>query len=218
LTDHDLVRAAGIVGLVGAVCGGVGDLFLTYNASVPGGVPTEWDSVRDLVRTIDHRNLMIGHYVGVLGMPLSVLGFYNVYKGCEPAGKAWSLPLILGAAWLYCVGNVYHGQLALLGAAEAGGADAATIARFYDGMWPLLGVQAAGLFLASVLFFVVIAFRPTRFPRWAAALTPLIVAGVLEGIAWVSPEPVRMAISVSVFHCTTFIIIAASTALTWRAP
>ncbi|MHC4830092.1 MAG: DUF6796 family protein, partial [Planctomycetota bacterium] len=199
---------------VGAALGVAGDLCLTYSSAVPGGVPYEWDSIVELVRSIPADRLRVGHYLGVLGIPLSIAGFFALYELVRPAGRRYALPLLLGPIYLYAVGCAYHGQPALLGEiAKHAGPDSVLEARSL--MWTELSVQTVGLVLLALWFPWVILTRPTRLPRWTAACSPAVVAGAWVLVAKLSPEPVRMAIEVATFNLTVLVILC-TVALTAR--
>ena len=225
LSDRTLVRAACIVGLFGALCGILGDYFLTFSSAVPGATPYIWEDVLALVRVIPHHNLAAGHYFGVFGMQLSIFGFWAVCQGMRPAGRIWWIPGLLVMLFIYFVGCGYHGQLALLGSSlqMTDGLGVATdpnaltmITEHHTLMWKQLTVVEVGIVLLSIWLPVVVLCRKTVFPKWFAICSPAPWMVVFALLSWLGPDPLRMFVELTVFNVVAFLLIAVATVLLWN--
>ena len=219
--DLPLIRAGYVAGLIGALCGAAGDLLLTYSRDVPGGVPYRWDDVQALVRTIAFETQSAGHFLGVLGLPLTLFGFRALCEGIRPAGRRWFLSGWIATVGVYVVGTVYHGQLALLGSAlrsldRLGASDPILVREHFVAMWGPLAVVGLGAGFLSLWFPAAVLLRPTTFPRWIALLTPGLVMGVIVGFAKLCPEPVRMFLELTVFNLAAIVLLGAAAAVSWN--
>lgn len=226
IEDRTIVRGALVLGLLGALCGILGDYFLTYTPAVPGGVPYEWESVQQLVLAIPHHRLSAGHFLGVFGMQLSVWGLWAVIQGARPAGRVWTLPALFVTVFIYFVGCAYHGQLALFGSslqmAERLGAlgdpaAALLIEEHHRLMWKQLVTVEVGIGLLSLWLPVVVLLRPTHYPKWFAVMSPLPLMGVFVGIVKLAaPEPIRMFVEMTVFNLVAFLLIGVAAPFLWN--
>jgi hypothetical protein len=215
-----LVRAGFVAGILGAACGIAGDALLTYSQEVPGGTPYRWEDVQALVRTIPFERQLAGHFLGVLGLPLSLLGFRALCDGIRPAGRAWWLSGWVTTVAVYVIGTVYHGQLALLGSAlraldRIGASDAQLVDQYFITMWGPIGAVGLGAGLLSLWFPAAVLLRPTVYPRWMAALSPGLLMGAIVGAAKLCPEPVRMFLELTVFNLAALILLVAAAAVSW---
>ncbi len=222
-SERTMLRIAGVVGVVGALLGCVGDIYLTY-VPVEGAMPNRWDDVLSLVSQIPPERLALGQYLGVFGIPFGMAGLWAIYRALRPAGPRWALPMIVLAFFGYCVGVSYHAQLAPLGsylqlAAESGAGPellAQHNASMHSYLWPnMLVVQ--GLFgMMTILYIVVVARGHTRLPRWMALVNPITLAIVCGGLAMLLPPLVELRINLMFFNLLSAIWFALATALQWN--
>lgn len=125
--------------------------------------------------------LVVGHYLGVLGIPLYVLGYRALGAGIADAAPGAARAIVVLGAVGSVVGAVVHGVTAVLAhvGARTGvpvSPDAlATLpeAVFLLPLWLLVGVALA---IGSVAFAVAVARGGTRFPRAVALANPLDIA------------------------------------------
>ncbi|MCC6850648.1 MAG: hypothetical protein IT294_19330 [Deltaproteobacteria bacterium] len=125
--------------------------------------------------------LLVGHYLGVFGIPLYGLGYRALGAGLVGASaRAARVVVVLGAVGSV-VGAVVHGLTGVL-AQVAVRTSAATApdallalpeAAFLLPLWLVVG---AALAVGSIAFAVTVARGGTRFPRPFALCNPLLVA------------------------------------------
>lgn len=219
-----MVRIAGIVGVIGALLGCVGDLYLTY-APVQGAMPNRWDDVLSLVSLIPPERLALGQYLGVFGIPFGMGGLWTIYRALRPAGAGWALPMIILAFFGYCVGVAYHAQLAPLGTFMqlAGASSAVTAAglaeykiNMHSYLWPNMIVVQALFALMTVLYVVVVARGRTRLPRWMALVNPITLAIACGGPAMLLPPLVELRVNLMFFNLLSAIWFALAAAAQWN--
>ena len=222
-SERMMLRFAGVVGVVGALLGCMGDLFLTY-APIEGAMPNRWDDVVSLVALVPPERLALGQYLGVFGIPFGMAGLWTIYRGVRPAGARWAVPLIVLAFLGYCVGVAYHAQLAPLGsfvqaaiANDIGATPemASGLRDMHAYLWPNM-IVVQGLFaMMTLLYVVVVAGGRTRFPRWMALLNPVTLAIACGGPAMLLPPLVELRVNLMFFNLISAIWFAMATAMQW---
>jgi hypothetical protein len=156
----------------GAVTASLGDLAMLWVAWAADG--------RLGIPAPPHGTLIVGHYAGILGIPLYALGYAALADGVRaaaPGAAAWIARLgCIGAI----VGAVVHGLTGVLtavalrtGAPTAPDALAAIPEREF--LLPLWGIAGGMVTIGSVMFATVVARGGTRFPRSMAVCNPLVV-------------------------------------------
>ena len=73
-------------------------------------------------------DLVLGHYLGVVFIPLNVLGLWHVYLALVPGGVRFATLFLGVGAFLAVVGAVFHGMVGLAITAVRSG-DAETIGQ-----------------------------------------------------------------------------------------
>jgi hypothetical protein len=116
--------------------------------------------------------------------PFWLLGLWPVYEALKPAGKwfAWPAALFLGYALTFF--PLFHGAYAFYAAgyqalaAVSGDAQSTLtemIERFLAVRGALYALIAVSATLGSLWFVVAVVFRRTRYARWMAVISPLLV-------------------------------------------
>ena len=134
--------------------------------------------------------LALGHFLGVLAIPLYALGYWHVGRVLAvlaPArGRAVCVLGALGAA----LGAVVHGMTALLVGLEAPGESADPTQVVLAGgslLLPLWGILAALLLAGSALYAATVAGGRSTHPRWMAACNPALLVAATVAFAQTSP-------------------------------
>ena len=227
------LRAAGIAGIVGAICWAIGDVLL-----VGGSAPAEQFPLllRDYADRIpfkalawmlpfDEPRLAAGAMIANLSIPLYLAGSWHLYQGVKPAGgtlpfaafallfcaNAWSP---LGHASFYYPGMVYktipalpvtaHPALLTLGA---------QFSHMQTAAWFLAVIPLA---LGMLLLCATILARPTRYPRWSAVVLNPVVPLLLAAMGAALPTPVGPWFFAAALNVGFFIVYGLSTILLWN--
>jgi hypothetical protein len=221
-------RGAGILGVVGAVIGAISDHFL-MSAEAPVNMLDSWTFFQALMRQVDPDRMLIGHFLGVFGIPLCIFGFWQIYQGMRPAGRATALPLLWASIAVCVLGVAYHVQLAYIGhglrLADALVEEPTALAlvvemnsRFADLIVPLQHVIVGLLAFLSVWMTVGIARGATLYPRWLACLSPLALCGIFYGLAQWIDGPLGVWLAVAGLNLTSATLFAISTLVLWDKP
>ena len=168
------------VALAGAVVASAGDLALLWVGWAHDGglgLSAPWPGT-----------LLLGHYLGVLGIPLYGLGYAALADGIRDGAPAAARAVrVLGAVGSV-VGAVVHGLTGVLthvairtGVSSAPSAMPAIPEAAF--LLPLWGIVALALAAGSIVFAAAVLRGDTGFPRWMALCNPLVATGVVAGVA-----------------------------------
>lgn len=171
--------------LSGAVAASVGDLGLLWVAWAADG--------RHGVAAPPAGTLLVGHYLGVLGIPLYVLGYRALADGVRAGGTTAARVILALGAVGSVMGAVVHGLTGVLtatalrtGAALAPSDLFAMPEAAY--LLPLWIIVGAALAVGSVVFAAVVGRGGTRFPRAMAGCNPVLVTVVISALALPFPR------------------------------
>ena len=181
------LRVAGILSVAAAIVASAGDFFLIYVANAPKyGFGLTGEEA--------NRLLLVGHYCGVLAIPLFSLGYWHVSRGLSASGKRISLSVLAIGVYTSAVGSAIHGLTAfglhaspLTGAQSPTPLETLTPPSLVPFILPLWGFVGLAILTGSALYAFAVFTRHTAYPRWGALLNPalLVVAG--NALALLSP-------------------------------
>lgn len=228
--EHNRIRIAGLLGVLGMGLGVLADLASGYSLQGAADVTTAFsvlslETLSVFLVSKPTTEVILGHYLAILGIPLGLFGLWQVYRGIEPAGR-W---LARGAWFLgvfgYVVGTLFHGTFAFVtfGVQAADSAPSAAeqtmwtmLERFALAFEPLALILVILMTVGFGLIFVAIAFRETYYPRWFAFANPLIFQAVTGGVALLGPVELRVFLVVTAYNLSLVVFYALSTALLWN--
>jgi hypothetical protein len=132
--------------------------------------------------------LVAGHYLGVLTIPLYALGYRAASRSLPP----WNARVVAAlGAFGGVVGAAIHGITAVTLALEPPrAADAGTFAGLAPVaayLLPLWTIAAAAVLAASLAFALPVLRGDGAYPRWLAALNPVVLVLAIGAAASVSP-------------------------------
>ncbi len=128
---------------------------------------------------LDPTRVMVGHFLGIFFIPLEMLGLFQVYRALKPAGGKLSWAIVIAALYLGFPGVVYHASVAFTAAFLRTMTDnpAIDLQQSWEYVRLLSDLLAAvlpvGFIVMSGLLIYTILKKPTLYPRWMAACTPL---------------------------------------------
>lgn len=217
------LRAAGLLAVGAALACVAGDLALQYTANQADLLAPDY---RYLIGIPEWR-LLLGHYVGVLALPLQLAGIWLMYQALLPAGRWFALAVGLGGAYAVAAGPGLHstfGILALVVQARASAAPhsatqavlASILQRTDPFVTPLGAVILTVMLLTYLGYALVVGFRHTRLPRWMALCNPitfLLVGGLLS----LAIPAVALVVVPAGLNLTHLCFYALLTVLLWNA-
>jgi len=208
--NRQLLMITGVVGAIAAILVGMGEFLLHFDAL--GRYSAE--AGYDFMLGIPDSRLTIGHFIGVLGTPLYVVGCWHIYLMLKPANKTWAgIASILGA-YGFMVGAVWIGSRSSI-ASLVQPADASTHIQTLMNLYvlryeSLLTVIRVTTLILSLIFIGLALTGKTHYPRWMATLNPIQLIVVSFIIFALSPEIGKYLMPIAL-NVAFFIFFAAST-------
>lgn len=224
------LRVAGLVGVVGMTAGVLADLASGYSLEGSGPITTAFSvlSLGNLAPFLVSKpptQVVLGHYLAVLGIPLGLFGLWQVYQAIKPAGWVLSRVTWFLGVFGYVAGTVFHSTYAFITfGVQAADTAPPTANRAMETMleqfavvFEPLGVLLVGVMSVALgLIFVAVAFRDTHYPRWFAVANPLVIQAVTGVLAFVSPLELRIFLIVTAYNLSLLVFFALSTAVLWN--
>lgn len=207
------MRTISLTATGAAVIATAGDLLLLRAATEAGATPPQPDMPA-------LRRLLLGHYLGVLAIPLYALGYWQISRAIAPAGEGRARWMLYVGAYAAAIGGAVHGITALAIAASPAASRAASdpmvvLAPFADFLLPLWGVLGTLALAGSVLFAGAVRTGRTPFPASCAWINPatLVVAIAVGAAALPVLRPVVLPAGPNLAHIVFF---GLATVVLWR--
>ncbi len=175
----------GLVGLLGAVLTGVGEFILHFDALARFGAENEF------FEGISDQRTTIGHFVGVLGAPLYLVGCWHIKLMLQPANKIWSMTAFFVAAYGFAVGAVWIGSRASISALVNAptSPEIVQLIGLYDFRYEtLLQIIRVTVLALSVIYIWLTLTGRSHYPKWMAALNPILLILVSFIVYAVTPS------------------------------
>jgi hypothetical protein len=181
------LRVAGITAVLAAITASAGDFFLIYVANAP-------KHGFGLTGEQANRWLLIGHYCGVLAIPLYSLGYWHVSRGLAAGGNRISHSVFALGVYTAAVGSAIHG-LTAFGLHASPSAEAQSpnpletltppgLVPYLLPLWALVGLA---MLAGSALYAFAVFTRDTDYPKWGALLNPVFLVVGGNAVALLSP-------------------------------
>ncbi len=166
------IVGAGLVGLLAATLVGIGEFLLHFDELARYGEGFEF------FKGVPTEQATTGHFIGVLGAPLYVVGCWHLYHMLRPANRAAALIAFFAMAYGFMIGVVWIGSRATASLiVNTIGADPAGVElSLYDLRYEtLLTVIRVAALVFSVIFIWLTLTGKTHYPRWVAVLNPIVL-------------------------------------------
>jgi hypothetical protein len=164
------ITKAGLIGLFAAILVGAGEFLLHFDALGRFG-----DSY-DFMRGIDAKRTTLGHFLGVIGVPLYIVGFWHLMKMLEPANRLASRVAFATLSYGIIVGGVWIGSRAGISAIvnDPTLTDIAPLISLYELRYEnLLQVTRLAVLGFSIIFIWLVLSGRSHYPRWMTLLNPI---------------------------------------------
>lgn len=157
------------LGLLGSILGCIADVFLLYH---PSG--HYLDPHYSFLKEISYPRLLAGHYIGILAIPLELIGFhYLIHSVITPRSRAY-LFFFLSCSILIA-GVAYHGIIGIYSTiikeVELGPSTTIQLKSFFE---PLGYVLFLGFTILSASIFYYIYRGYTPYPKSYAWVNPFL--------------------------------------------
>lgn len=165
------VKLTGIIGLVGAILCGTGEFLLHFD-------PSARFSGYDFMADISDARLTMGHFFAVVGVPLYFVGMWHIAQMLKPAGEKTSDALFLIGCFGFLYGAMWMSSRASIGSLVHYPeliADTDLVALYELRSETLLQVTRITTLLISVIYVYMVLTGKSRYPKWMAATSPIVL-------------------------------------------
>jgi hypothetical protein len=184
MTDRHVEILTGLIGLLAATLVGAGEFMLHFD---PLG---RYGQGFDFLKGVTESRATAGHFLGVLGAPLYVVGAWHIYLMLRPANRFWAMLAFFVMAYGCIVGGVWIGSratAAFLVNTIPEDALASAIGLYELRYESLLTVVRSAILVLSGIFVWLIMTGRSNYPRWMAVLNPIILILASFLVFWLAP-------------------------------
>jgi len=185
MNNNAAIVASGLIGLLAAALTGTGEFLLHFDDLARFGPENQF------FLGISEQRTTMGHFFGVLGAPLYLVGCWHIHLMLRPANPTWSLTAFIAAAYGFVVGAVWIGSRAsisaLVNSPESPGLLA--LIGLYDLRYEtLLWVTRIAVLLLSAVFIWLTLTGRSYYPKWMALLNPILLLVASFVVFVVAPD------------------------------
>jgi len=210
MKENQITYITGILGLIASMTVGLGEFLLHYSDHLVGNAENYY-----FFSFVPKNNLIIGHFLSVVGIPLYFVGYYHVYKMLKGNENKWSFIVFVLGVLAFAVGGFWITSRAFLG----------TIVQFQEQISTDIYTQilenytliseslVQGLrviiLLLSVFFVVAIIKSKTYYDKWVAITNPILLLILVFAIYFIAP-PIGKYIAPIAMNVVHFILFSLS--------
>ncbi len=204
-----IIILTGVTGLVGAILTGAGEFILHFDALARFGPEFEFFTGISTERTT------LGHFVGVLGAPLYLVGCWHIYLMLRPASQAWALSAFLITAYGFAIGAVWIGSRASISALinSTGSPDIELLIGLYDFRYEtLLQIIRVAVLVLSIVYIWLVLTGRSHYPKWMALLNPILLIVASFTVYAIAPNlgkylmPIALNVAFFIFFTASIVI------------
>lgn len=213
MTDRRDLILSGLIGLLAATLVGVGEFMLHFDSLARYGQGF------DFFKGVTESRATAGHFFGVLGVPLYVVGAWHIYLMMRPANRFWAKLAFFVMAYGCIVGGVWIGSratAAFLVNAIPEDAVASAIGLYELRYESLLTVVRVAVLVFSGIFVGLILTGRSNYPRWMAALNPIVLILASFLVFWLVPAIGKFLMPIAL-NVAYFILFSVSTMIAARS-
>ena len=177
----------GVVGLIAAILVGTGEFLLHFDPLARFSA----DSYAFMLAASDERQTA-GHFFGVLGAPLYVVGCWHIYLMLKPANQKLAFIGFLTSAYGFMIGADWIASRASIGAIvhfqESGGSVEGLVQLYQLRYESLLTVVRVTTVVISLIFIYLALTGRSHYQKWQALFSPIVLLVMNFVIYAISPS------------------------------
>ncbi|HEY5561562.1 MAG TPA: DUF6796 family protein [Clostridiaceae bacterium] len=176
------------------------------------------------MKGLSHWRILMGTFLGIIVIPIQILGLIPVYFGLRPAGKvkALSVVLIIGHAAVIAV--AFHMSYAFIASGwnlshtlEPGNIATVNMIKNFDLYWKItMTIMAVDLILSSLLYMFLIIRGNTLYPKWMALFNQSFIMFYTFIIILPFPNPIGGFVAPAFLNFSTLIFFIFSTTIVYK--
>jgi hypothetical protein len=178
------ITTTGLIGLLAAILVGSGEFLLHFDAL------GRFDESYDFMRGIETNRTTLGHFLGVFGAPLYIVGFWHFMKMLEPANRLASRVAFVLLSYGIIIGAVWIGSRAGVSAIvnESTLSDITPVISLYALRYEnLLLVTRLAVMGFSIVFVWLVLSGRSHYPRWLSIFNPIVLILACFAIWLITP-------------------------------
>ena len=186
IREQQIIVLTGIVGLIAAILVGVGEFLLHFDT-----LARYSEISYDFMLAASDQRQTLGHFFGVLGAPLYVVGCWHIYLMLKPANQKLALVGFLASAYGFMIGADWISSRASIGAlihfeASGGGIDGLVeLYRLrYESLLTVIRITTLAL---SIIFLYLVLTGRSHYQKWQAVFCPILLLVMNFVIYAISP-------------------------------
>lgn len=169
ISSKSTLLLTGLVGLAASILVGVGEFLLHYDTLA------RYTDAFAFFEGVTRERATVGHFFGVLGAPLYVVGAYHIYLMLRPANQLAARLAGLIMAYGCIVGAVWIGSRSSAVELVAAGSGADQLALYELRYESLLTVVRLAILGLSLIFIWLCLTGRSLYPRWMAIFNPILL-------------------------------------------
>jgi hypothetical protein len=172
--ERQIILLTGIAGLIAAVLVGAGEFLLHFDP-----LARYSETSYDFMLAASQERQTLGHFLGVLGAPLYVVGCWHIYLMLKPANQKLALVGFLVSAYGFMIGADWISSRASIGALvqlDASGSSIGRLVELYKVRYEslLTVIRFTTLFLSIIYVYLVLSSR-SRYEKWQVVFFPILL-------------------------------------------
>lgn len=207
MTARQEAVLTGLVGIAAAVIVGAGEFLLHFDPLARYGQGF------DFLKAVSERQATLGHFLGVLGAPLYVVGAWHLNLMLRSANRFWAKALFFIMAYGCIIGAVWIGSRATAVMIVNTSSDAAfeTAIALYDLRYETLltAMRVVILAVSAILVWLSLTGR-SAYPKWMALLNPILLILASFLVFWLVPSIGKYLMPIAL-NVAYFVIFTVST-------
>ena len=200
----------GIIGLIGAIVCGTGEFLLHFDPDLNLLIESEDYDPKpyEFMAKKSEMLLNAGHFFAVFGVSLYFVGVWHIAEMLRPAGEKLSRILFLIGCFGFLYGAMWMSSRAMIGSITHAPelVEGTKLVELYQlRLETLLWVIRITTLVISIIFIKMVLTGKSRYPKWMAATSPIVLLVMNFVIFVVAPNigkymmPIALNVGFSVF-------------------
>ena len=209
-TQRQFLVLTGVIGLIAAILVGIGEFLLHFDSLARFSA----DGFAFMLAASDERQT-VGHFFGVLGAPLYLVGCWHIYLMLKPANQTLALIGFLVSAYGFMIGADWISSRASIGALvhfqESGGSIDDLVQLYELRYESLLTVIRITTVVLSLIFIYLVLTGRSHYRKWQAIFNPIVLLVMNFVIYAISPAigkylmPIALNVAFGIFFTMSVI-------------
>lgn len=200
----------GLFGLVAAGVTGTGEFLLHFDPQA------RFTDGLAFFQGIGDQRTTMGHFLGVLGAPMYVVGAFHIYLMLKSSHAGLALTLFIVMAYGCALGGVWIGSRASISAIVNAPqyADLGHLVELYDLRYEtLLNVTRVAILVISLIYIWLVAKGGSAYPRWMAFANPIVLLLLSFVVYLLAPAvgkylmPIALNVGFTIFFCLSLFFV-----------